>query len=73
MFSETFMDPTSRRLLQPEEVTALLQLPDDDLQWLIDTKQLCEIQIRGHRRFDSADVYQLIAEYKSTSQRRSTT
>ena len=61
---------TARRLLQRQEVSELLQLPDDDLQWLIDTRQLCEIHIRGHRRFDSADVSQLISEYRSTALRR---
>lgn len=68
------MTPTTASyLLQREEVSALLQLTDDDLQWLIDTHQLCEIQIRGHRRFHSSDVSQLIADYKDTSKRRSTT
>lgn len=59
-----------RRLLQREQVAALLQIPEDDLEWLISTRQLLEIRIRGHMRFDSKDVYQLIETYKITSERR---
>jgi hypothetical protein len=59
-----------RRLLQREEALHLLQIPDSDLQQLIDTKQIIEIFIRGHRRFDSLDIYQLIEAYKQTQSRR---
>jgi hypothetical protein len=64
-------EPThQRRLLQRGEVTALLQLPDPDIQWLIDTRQLLELRIRGKERFDSKDVIQLIESYKITASRR---
>jgi hypothetical protein len=65
------IEPLERRLLQRAEVAALLQIPDADLQWLLDTKQLLELRIRGHQRFDSRDVHQLIETYKNT-QRRNT-
>lgn len=61
-----------RRLLQRDQVAALLQIPDDDLQWLIDTRQLLELRIRGHQRFDSQDVSRLIETYKTTQSRRNT-
>ena len=53
-----------RRLLQREQVAALLQLDGEDLQWLIDTRQLLELRIRGHVRFDSKDINQLIDSYR---------
>ena len=59
-----------RQLLQRDEVAALLQLPPEDLEWLINTRQLIEIRIRGHERFDSKDVFELIEAYKTTSSRR---
>jgi uncharacterized protein (UPF0261 family) len=60
-----------RRLLCREQVAALLNIPEEDLAWLINTRQLLELRIRGHQRFDSRDVYQLIETYKAT-QRRNT-
>lgn len=59
-----------RRLMDRNEVIATLQLPEADVQWLIDTQQLTEIRLRGHQRFDSKDVYSLIDSYKTTSKRR---
>jgi hypothetical protein len=52
-----------RRLFQRDQVAALLQIPDEDLQWLIDTRQLLELRIRGHARFDSREINQLIESY----------
>jgi hypothetical protein len=60
-----------RRLLTKDEVAALLQLEDVDLQELVDTRQLTEIRVRGKGRFDSLDVYRLIDSYKRTQSRRS--
>jgi hypothetical protein len=58
-----------RKLLHREQVVSLLQLEDEDLQWLIDTRQLLELRIRGHVRFDSRDIYQLIDSYKTIQER----
>jgi hypothetical protein len=58
-----------RKLLHMEQVVSLLQLEDEDLQWLIDTRQLLELRIRGHVRFDSRDIYQLIDSYKTIQER----
>jgi hypothetical protein len=59
-----------RRLLKRQQVGTLLQLEDDDVQWLIDTRQIVELRIRGKERFDSKDVSQLIESYKITASRR---
>jgi len=59
-----------RRLLQRDQVAALLQIPDEDLQWLIETRQLLEIRIRGHIRYDSRSVSQLIDSYATIQERR---
>jgi hypothetical protein len=59
-----------RKLLQRDEVAALLQIPAEDLEWLINTRQLLEVRIRGHERFDSKDIFELIDAYKITSSRR---
>jgi hypothetical protein len=64
------MDTIHRQLLQRDQVAALLQIPTEDLEWLISTRQLLEIRIRGHERFDSKDVFELIDTYKTTSSRR---
>ncbi len=61
-----------RKLLQREQVVDLLQIPDADLQWLVNTCQLLEIRIKGHSRFDSRDVDRLIDTYKTTQSRRNT-
>ena len=58
-------ESTERRLLQRDQVAALLQIPDEDLQWLIETRQLLELRIRSHIRFDSRDVSQLIDSYRT--------
>lgn len=59
-----------RHLLQRGQAVNLLQISDDDFQWLLDTKQLVEILIRGHQLFDSRDIDRLIESYRSTAQRR---
>ncbi|QNI30855.1 hypothetical protein H7849_17260 [Alloacidobacterium dinghuense] len=59
-----------RRLLVRGEVEALLQLPPNDVQQLIDTRQLLAIKIAGQERFDSKDLYQLVETYKITAARR---
>lgn len=59
-----------RRLLARDQVEALLQLPPEGVQRLIDTRQLLAIRIAGQERFDSKDLYQLVEAYKITSARR---
>jgi hypothetical protein len=53
-----------------EEVLAVLQLSDDQVQQLINTRQIQTIMIVGEERFDSLDLYRLIEAYKSTASRR---
>jgi diadenosine tetraphosphatase ApaH/serine/threonine PP2A family protein phosphatase len=59
-----------RRLLDREQVVHLLHIPDEDLQALIDTNQVVELVIRGHKRYDSADVFALVDTYKQLTRRR---
>ena len=59
-----------RRLLRREEVLSLLQLEDSDLQQLIDTRQITDLRIRGHQRFDSLEIWRFIDAYKIVSNRR---
>ncbi len=70
MSCESTDSTRQRRLLQRHEVGALLQLPDPDIQWLIDTRQLMDLRIRGKERFDSRDIEHLIEAYKMTAKRR---
>jgi hypothetical protein len=53
-----------------EEVLAVLQLSDDQVQQLINTRQIQTIRIVGEERFDSLDLYRLIEAYKATASRR---
>jgi len=59
-----------RRLMVRDEVIAILQLSDDKVQQLINTRQLLALRIAGEERFDSLDLYRLIEAYKSTASRR---
>lgn len=59
-----------RRLLIRSEIESLLQLPESEVQQLIDTHQLMPIRIGRQERFDSRDLYQLIDAYKRTAERR---
>ncbi|MCU1252246.1 MAG: hypothetical protein JWQ49_5275 [Edaphobacter sp.] len=59
-----------RRLLIRDEVLRLLQLPDDKVQQLINTRQITAFRIAGKEPFDSRDLNQLIESYKSTAARR---
>jgi hypothetical protein len=59
-----------RRLLLREEVILLLQLNNDQVQLLINTRQINPIRIAGEERFDSRDIEQLIESYKTTASRR---
>lgn len=59
-----------RRLLVREEVQATLQLPDEKVQHLIDTRQILALRIAGEERFDSLDIDRLIESYRTTASRR---
>jgi hypothetical protein len=59
-----------RRLLARDEVVAMLQLPNDKIQQLINTNQILVLRITGEERFDSLDLDRLIESYKTTASRR---
>ena len=59
-----------RRLYQPAELPAVLQLSEEQIDWLVSTGQLNPIRIAGEERFDSRDVNQLIDAYKCVQSRR---
>jgi hypothetical protein len=60
----------SRRLLLRAEALSYLQLEDEQLQNLIDTRQITPIRIAGVERFDLNDLNELINTYKTTASRR---
>ncbi len=59
-----------RRLLLRREVESLLQLSEEQVQRLINTRQITVICIAGEERFDSRELDLLIETYKKTAQRR---
>src|ERR1700737_1264910 len=59
-----------RHLVKRSQVLFLLQLTDDQLQHLINTRQLLPIRIVGEERFCSKDLSNLIDTYKFTAVRR---
>ena len=62
--------PQPRRLLLRAEALSYLQLDDEQLQTLINTRQITPVRIAGVERFDLNDLDQLINEYKTTASRR---
>jgi hypothetical protein len=61
---------TTRRLLTKEEIGAMLNLDENQVQFLIGTDQVRPIRIAGEVRFDSLDINRLIEAYKTTASRR---
>jgi hypothetical protein len=59
-----------RRLYAGIELSALLQLSEEQVSWLVNTRQLQPLNICGQMRFDSRDVEGLIQTYKVTASRR---
>lgn len=57
-------------LLTRQEAMWLLHLSDEQLQFLINTKQITVLRIAGEERFDSRDLETLIESYKTTASRR---
>ena len=54
----------NRRLLMYSEAAEMLNLTLDDIQWLVSTRQLHEIVIRGKKRLDQRDVDRLLTFYQ---------
>jgi hypothetical protein len=52
------------------EVEQYLSLSCDEVQSLINTRQIIAIRIKGEDRFDSRDLDLLVDEYKKTAKRR---
>jgi len=59
-----------RRLVTREDAKYMLQLCEEKLQTLVNTRQITAIRIAGEERFDTQEVFQLIEIYKSTASRR---
>lgn len=59
-----------RRLYTPAELPSLLQLSQEQIDWLVSTRQLQPLKICGESRFDSRAIDQLIDTYKNTASRR---
>ena len=47
-------------LLSRDQVLEQLQVGEDELEELIDSNRLTEVRIRGHRRFDSDEVDEVV-------------
>jgi hypothetical protein len=58
------------RLMCREKVSQCLQLDNDQVQFLINTRQIIAVRILGEERFDSRDLERLIDTYKATAVRR---
>jgi hypothetical protein len=62
--------PYERRLLQYTEVSALLQLSQEQIDWLVNTRQLQPLLICGESLYDSNQIDHLINVYLKTASRR---
>src|SRR5260370_4326679 len=60
----------AKRLMTRSEVEQYLSLSCDEVQSLINTRQIIAIPIKGEDRFDSRDPYLLVDEYKKTARRK---
>jgi hypothetical protein len=54
-----------RMLLRRDQVLDELDLDEDRLGELIDSRVLTEVRIRGHRRFDSDEVDQIALRHST--------
>ena len=61
---------SERRLYQPIELPGILQLNQEQIDWLVNTGQLRTIRICGEIRFDSNEVSELIATYRQIAERK---
>jgi hypothetical protein len=57
-------------LLQHAEVSALLPLSEEQISWLVNTRQLQPILICGETLYDSNQIDDLIDVYLKTASRR---
>jgi hypothetical protein len=65
------MEPKhERRLYEPEELPAVLDLNQEQVDLLVRTGQLRSIRIWGETRFDSNELDQLIETYKQIANRK---
>lgn len=60
----------AKRLFTREEVEQYLALSHEQVQSLINTRQITLIRIKGENRFDLRDLDRFIEDYKKTAQRR---
>jgi len=60
----------AKRLLTLDEAAEYLALTPEQVQWLVNTRQLTLLRIRGEDRFDSRDLDLFIDHYKQTALRR---
>lgn len=51
-------------------VTDILQIPEVDIRWLVDTCQLTPRTIRDQEVFNSLDIWRLIQSYRDVAHRR---
>lgn len=63
---------SERRLFQPTELPSVLQLSQEQIDWLTSTGQLNPIRIAGELRYDSREVDALISTYTQISKRKNT-
>ena len=61
---------SDRRLYQAMELPEVLQLSQEQIDWLINTDQLHPIRIAGEVRFDSRELDALIDTYLQISKRK---
>ncbi|ADW67172.1 hypothetical protein [Granulicella tundricola] len=60
----------AKRLMTRDQVNKYLALSHEQVQSLINTRQITVIRLKGEVRFDSKELDILIETYKQTAQRR---
>ena len=63
---------SERRLYQPMELPGVLQLNQEQIDWLVNTGQLNPIRIAGEVRFDSRELDALVDTYIQIARRKKT-
>jgi hypothetical protein len=63
---------SDRRLYQPAELPTVLQLSQEQINWLTNTGQLNPIRIAGEIRYDSRELDALIDTYLQIAKRKKT-
>lgn len=62
--------PQDRRLYADADLSELLQLTQEQIDWLVSTRQLQPLKICGESRYDSRQIDHLIDSYLTTASRR---